>query len=54
MPKASKKLLIEMNEQFHEEIKMVALKNKKTMKQIVIEALVQYMVNIKREIHEKR
>lgn len=43
MKKDRQQMIIEVSPKFHSDIKTVAAENKKTIKQIVIEALVQYM-----------
>jgi hypothetical protein len=39
----NKQLIVEVSERFHNDVKMVALKCRRTVKQIVIEALVNYI-----------
>jgi hypothetical protein len=48
----NKQLTVEVSERFHNDVKMVALKCRKTIKQIVIEALVNY-INAQRDLSER-
>ncbi len=43
-----KQLIVEVSPRFHDDVKMLAIKKKTTVKQIVMEALVQY-INRERE-----
>lgn len=44
----NKQLTVEVSERFHNDVKTVALKCRKTIKQVVIEALVNY-INAQRD-----